>query len=91
MARNAFNVDHDILRKELNTLSDGKLKERHDDAWDSLFGPNSDSEDFVQDFSLFEEMAITNRAELKIAEEIMKARKEGSIQPPDTDEAALEL
>ncbi len=74
MARNTFHFDSDKLRAELEALGDDELYERYEDANDSLHGDGSFDNDTVQDCAILEEMAIEDRAVIRIAGELLKQR-----------------
>ncbi|PCI56254.1 MAG: hypothetical protein COB36_05620 [Alphaproteobacteria bacterium] len=74
MARETFNIDDNKLRQELESLSDIALQETFDSTSDALYGPDALSDAEVQDCTQLEELAIRERAIIRISNEIIEER-----------------
>lgn len=89
MARNAFYVDRNSLKQELNALSDADLDARLQENWEFLYGEGRMSEDMIQDDAQLEHLTIEARAVERIGAEI-KAQRTASASGPAAMQPAPE-
>lgn len=85
MGRPSFKNNDKNIRAELNDLETEALTKERDRAHDALYGEGAFNSDIEQDSEWLEELAIQDRAILRIADEILKNRTQADF----TDDLSL--